>query len=316
MRQPHVNHGLVRPDLRLLAWMLALVGYFGPWIAHQAAVLAWNAYDLFDILRFLPQIETFALRVNLYMLRLPLVGLAVLLPWLLARQRPGWRWAAGGMGIALVVATFPPYPEIITAWRTPGWGVPFWWGVGALFGVLLGAGAASRCGRWRPWLILVWILFTGIPAFITFNRLLPALSVLYHAPLHPGWGYWLYAAGLALLAAGCLFEGMRSAKGTNVMNTTTEDRMARVRAVKKRYEKQLLRKANVIGVGIGVRQREDDPTEEVILVVNVTHKVAKHLLAAKDLIPEELSGIPVKVQAIGKIKAQIEASKQPDDNDK
>ena len=84
--------GLSLALLRGVAWLLALVGYFGPWIGREAAALAWNAYDLFDLLRLLPQIESGALSVNLYTLRLPLVGLAVLLPLLVARAPNVWRW--------------------------------------------------------------------------------------------------------------------------------------------------------------------------------------------------------------------------------
>lgn len=86
----------------------------------------------------------------------------------------------------------------------------------------------------------------------------------------------------------------------------SEDLYARIRAVKKRHESMLLRKANVVGVGIGLRHCQGEPTGEPVLVVNVTHKVPLAELAPKDRIPRELDGIPVDVQAVGRPRAEQE----------
>lgn len=172
--------------------LLALLGYYGPWIRQRAAGLAWNAYDLFDLLRFLPQIEAGALHVNLHTLRLPLLGLGVLLPLGLAAARPALRWSAAAVGACLSAATLPPYPQILTAWQTPGWNAVLWWGLGGIAGAGLMAGFGARLGRFRPWVALAWLAGTGLPALFTLRQLLPALTVLHHTPVGPGWGAWLY----------------------------------------------------------------------------------------------------------------------------
>jgi hypothetical protein len=77
----------------------------------------------------------------------------------------------------------------------------------------------------------------------------------------------------------------------------------RVRAVKSMYEADLMRKANVVGVGIGLRQTGGKPTGEPAVVVSVTHKVPISQLAARDVIPHELDGIPVDVQVVGELRA-------------
>jgi hypothetical protein len=77
----------------------------------------------------------------------------------------------------------------------------------------------------------------------------------------------------------------------------------RVRAVKSVYEADLMRKANVVGVGIGLRQTGGKPTGEPAVVVSVTHKVPISQLAAGDVIPRELDGIPVDVQVVGELRA-------------
>jgi len=184
----------------LVAWGIALVGYFGPWVGRRAAALAWNAYDLFDLLRLLPEIETGALSVNLQALRLPLVGLAVLLPILLVGAPIAWRIGGALAGAGLALATLPPYPEIVSAWHTPGWRIPFWWGVGAMLAAGAAVWFAPRLGRYRPWILLAWLAITGIPAVVTFARLLPALSALHAAPVDPGWGFGVCIGGLSCVA--------------------------------------------------------------------------------------------------------------------
>ena len=82
-----------------------------------------------------------------------------------------------------------------------------------------------------------------------------------------------------------------------------EDSLARLRAIKAIYEPDLLRKANVVGVGIGLRQRAGKQTAEPVIVVSVTHKVPLSQLDASDVIPRELEGIPVDVQAVGELRA-------------
>jgi hypothetical protein len=83
----------------------------------------------------------------------------------------------------------------------------------------------------------------------------------------------------------------------------SEREMNRVRAVKAAYEKELLRKANVVGVGIGLRRRGGQSTGELSIVVSVTHKVPLEELDPRDVIPRELEGVPVDVQAVGVLRA-------------
>jgi hypothetical protein len=82
------------------------------------------------------------------------------------------------------------------------------------------------------------------------------------------------------------------------------DEQARVRAIKKAYAKGLMDKANVVGVGVGLRQQGGVRTDEVALVVMVSQKVSPDQLAPGDVIPDEIEGMPVDVQEVGEIKAQ------------
>jgi hypothetical protein len=83
-----------------------------------------------------------------------------------------------------------------------------------------------------------------------------------------------------------------------------EAELDRVRAVKDKYEERLLRKRNVVGVGIGLRKRAGEDTEEMVLTVMVRQKKSRLFLWPRDVIPGELDGVPVDVQEVGTIQAQ------------
>ena len=90
------------------------------------------------------------------------------------------------------------------------------------------------------------------------------------------------------------------------MRTSTsvgDAELERLRAVKAAYEAELMRKANVVGVGIGFRQRGREPVGEPAIVVSVTHKVPLAQLDPSDVIPRELEGVPVDIQAVGTLRA-------------
>lgn len=77
----------------------------------------------------------------------------------------------------------------------------------------------------------------------------------------------------------------------------------RVKAVKAVHEKDLLSKANVVGVGVGLRRRDDKAASQVCIVVSVRRKVPAEQLAPADRIPSQIDGVPVDVQATGEIRA-------------
>ena len=77
----------------------------------------------------------------------------------------------------------------------------------------------------------------------------------------------------------------------------------KVAAVKRARQAELLRKANVVGVGVGYRRRRGQQTDTVALVVMVSRKLPREQLAPEDLLPHELDGVPVDVQEVGELRA-------------
>ena len=73
--------------------------------------------------------------------------------------------------------------------------------------------------------------------------------------------------------------------------------------VKRRHERGLLRKANVVAVGVGFCKRGGVSTKEVCIVVSVKNKVPLSELKPRDVIPAQIDDVPVDVVETGEIRA-------------
>jgi hypothetical protein len=82
----------------------------------------------------------------------------------------------------------------------------------------------------------------------------------------------------------------------------SDEQMERLQTTKAKHESALMRKPNVVGVGIGFRKRRGEMTDEATIVVSVTHKVPRSALDPEDVIPGELDGVPVDIQTVGKLQ--------------
>jgi hypothetical protein len=83
----------------------------------------------------------------------------------------------------------------------------------------------------------------------------------------------------------------------------SQEAIARAQSVKARHERELMRKRNVVGVGVGFRERGGQITGEVCIVVSVSAKLSPDKLTPQDVIPAELDGVPVDVKATGAFRA-------------
>jgi hypothetical protein len=77
----------------------------------------------------------------------------------------------------------------------------------------------------------------------------------------------------------------------------------RAMEVKRRHEQELLRKANVVAVGVGYCTRGGVPTKEVCIVVSVKTKVPLSKLKPQDIIPAKIENVPLDVVETGPIRA-------------
>ncbi len=83
----------------------------------------------------------------------------------------------------------------------------------------------------------------------------------------------------------------------------SEQAVQHAQEVKRRHEAELMRYPNVVAVGVGFRQRGGQTTNEVCIVVSVTHKQPAAQLKRGEAIPASLEGVPVDVVETGTIRA-------------
>jgi len=87
------------------------------------------------------------------------------------------------------------------------------------------------------------------------------------------------------------------------MSDESMKRAAEVMEVKRRHEQELLRKVNVVAVGVGYCRRGGVPSKEVCIVVSVKNKVPLSKLRPQDVIPAKIENVPVDVVETGEIRA-------------
>jgi len=79
--------------------------------------------------------------------------------------------------------------------------------------------------------------------------------------------------------------------------------MSQAKQVKHQYAFDLLKKRNVIGVGLGYKVSGGENTGELSVVVSVTKKLAATALAVRDIVPQALDGVKTDVVEVGKFRA-------------
>lgn len=181
----------------LLSLVLAVVGYFGPWVYHETAALTATGFELVEFAKFFPQVQGGVVPVIRALFLTPLVASAVLLG-LLANQpacRLLVRLAVTGLAALLALAALPAYESLLD----PQYRGQLILAAGGLLLVLLTL-LTHRLPR-RAWGILVALLALagGIPALWQFTLLHPLVVALYDKPLGPGWGLITCAVGFGLL---------------------------------------------------------------------------------------------------------------------
>ncbi len=88
--------------------------------------------------------------------------------------------------------------------------------------------------------------------------------------------------------------------------------MKQVIKAKRKHCRALFRKKNVVGVGVGYREKEGRPTRETAMVVFVQKKMPRQSLHEVDLVPRSLGGAAVDVVEIGEVRLLHENNGDPD----
>ena len=214
---------------RPLALLLALVGYWLPWLTHPAAALRLNGYELSEWVTFLPAVRDGSSPLTRLVFLLPLAALALLCALAAARpastlslpplgegtaRRPatapraglwallpnlagplGWLFLALGLLGALII--FPPYPYLLTAYADPEYQPQLLVAALTLIAVIVGLFLPGDLSALLQTLLAAGALAVGAWALVTVR---PVAGELLGAPWAVGLGWWAMLLGLAWLA--------------------------------------------------------------------------------------------------------------------
>jgi hypothetical protein len=83
----------------------------------------------------------------------------------------------------------------------------------------------------------------------------------------------------------------------------SEEMQQKISNIQAKYANELMAKAHVVGLGVGMAKVGGEYTNEMALVVLVDKKVPMEELAPEDRIPAEIEGVRVDVNEVGVIEA-------------
>lgn len=196
--------------IRVLGLILAIVGYFGPWVPHKTAALTVTGLELAEFAKFFPQVQGRTVSISRELFYLPLVVVCVLLALLAGRSAVRFaRRSVPLLSAALLVVVLLPYSVVdaarqaLTA-RAPLTLDPQY--VGQLILVISGvaltllAPLARRLPRRLQHILIALLVLAGaVLTLWQFALLYPLVVALYAAPVGLGWGLITCAVGLVLL---------------------------------------------------------------------------------------------------------------------
>ncbi len=182
--------------------LLALAGYFGPWIGHRVAGLVITGLDLGEYVKFLPDIREGRIMIWRQGFYAPLVAVSAASLFAAYRKDFDVRWwlrlsclaLAGIAALNLVPPAWTPARLIEPEFRLQTVTLLL-----LLAGVALSPFLALLPRRLVVTLVTLLTLIAIAAPLHGFLRVLPAIRTLYNEPLTVAWGPWFMIAGLLLI---------------------------------------------------------------------------------------------------------------------
>jgi hypothetical protein len=182
--------------------MLAAIGCFGPWIAHETAALTLTGVDMGEFVKFLPIGESVSLVRQLFYL--PPLAVTVTIALLVGSYRLRLPWL---LRLLLLLLAVPVSLQLLP----PAWSpsslltAEFRLQTVALAGCWLLLASFWLLGRLPPRLSGAVSAALALAAVILptwqFLAIKPAIDSLYGSPPAMGWGFFACLTGLVAVAA-------------------------------------------------------------------------------------------------------------------
>jgi len=194
---------LVCSTLIILGALLTLVGYFSPWIPHQAAGLSITGFEMAEWIKFAPDVRNHTVALRRMDFYWPPVAAVIGLVALTTYHRK-WRWYQWGltiMALGLSLLPFPLFEEVNSLT-----GIKANWGrLGMVAYGLLAVGVSVWFKVWPAKFRGAGLtLISGLGLVLTSLALSaaePIVEKLFNHLINPGLGYNLTRLGLILLMA-------------------------------------------------------------------------------------------------------------------
>jgi hypothetical protein len=186
-----------------LGWVLATIGYYGPWIGHATAALTLSGGDMAEFVKFLPGVLAGTLGVVRHFFYLPPLAVVSSVALLIASNRLAYPWLLRFLALLLCVPLslqmLPP------AWSPASLATPEFRlqaiGVALCWLMLAASWLLARLPAWfsGPLTAGLSLAAGAFPAW-QLAAVKPAIDAVYGTPPALGWGMFLCLTGLALLA--------------------------------------------------------------------------------------------------------------------
>lgn len=206
----------------LVGAIVALVGYFAPWVNHPAAGLAIPGIDLGEYVKFLIPVRSGAINIWREGFYLPLLTVSLALSFFAFRRECAFPlWVRVLMLLLAGVSALNMLPP---AWtpallQTAEFRLQSLWIVFAL-AALITSPLLALLPRWVASTVIALLsLASAVMAVRMFLAVLPAIEPLYNRPLSPSWGMWVMVAGLLLLAASAIVIALPEPNPANASAT-------------------------------------------------------------------------------------------------
>ncbi len=205
----------MKRNLTLVGVMLAILGFYGPWVttSRNIAALTYNALDLAEFSKFIVRARLGANTREMFLIPLVAAALALVL-WASQPNHPS-RVLRYTLTLAAAILALVPLPSYLSgmspfsflslvAYRSAEDRGSFWLSVAGLIGVaLIFVWGRRIAGRRRDIAFVALALIGAVPAaWEFFVHALPAISAVNGSPASPAWGFFTAMIGFALVMAG------------------------------------------------------------------------------------------------------------------
>lgn len=194
-------------NLQFLGSVLIVVGFFGPWVAHETAALTVTGYEMSEFAKFFPRVQGGVVPVRRALFITPLLAADVSLALALATnlrpsRGPILRFGITALAVPLTLVALPPFQAILE----PQYRLQLILVAATALLALTTPLARQLSEHVRGTLLLLLALVGAAPAFWQAILLRPLVGAVYQTVIWPGWGFIVSIIGFLML----LLAGARS----------------------------------------------------------------------------------------------------------